>query len=111
MIVWWGPRRQLVHDRRLGAATSVLPLPERQSDAPGQFAFANDQRVRGILRDRGWNGIELRPLDIACAMPQRELVGYFTRSVRSAWCCRTQTNAPARRCTATRSALLPRAGW
>ena len=36
---------------------------------------SNDQRVRGILRDSGWNGIELRPLDIACAMPQRKLVG------------------------------------
>ena len=32
--------------------------------------------MRGILRDSGWNGIELRPLDIACAMPQRKLVGY-----------------------------------
>ena len=77
-------RGQPVHDRRLGAATSVLPLPERQPDAPGQFAFANDQRVRGILRDSGWSGVELRRVDIACAMPERELVGYFTDSVRSA---------------------------
>ena len=27
--------------------------------------------MRGILRDSGWNGIELRSLDIACAMPER----------------------------------------
>jgi hypothetical protein len=61
------------------AALSVLPLPERQPDARGQFAFANDQRVRGILRDSAWGGVEFRPVDIACAMPERELVGYFTR--------------------------------
>jgi hypothetical protein len=63
---------QPVHDRRLGAATSV-PLPERQRDAPDS-SRSNDQRVLGILIDSAWNGIELQPLDIACAMPQRKLV-------------------------------------
>ena len=38
MILGRGPGGQPVHDRRLGAATSVPPLPERQRDAPGQFA-------------------------------------------------------------------------
>jgi hypothetical protein len=45
---------------------------------------SNDQRVRGILRDSGWNGIELRPLDIACAMPQRKLVSYDRTGRRGA---------------------------
>ena len=76
MIVWRGPEDNPFMTVAQGAATSVSPLPERQPDTPGQFAFANDQRVRGILRDSGWNGIELRPLDIACAMPQKKLVGY-----------------------------------
>lgn len=49
---------------------------------------SNDQRVRGILRDSGWNGIELRPLDIACAMPQRKLVGYDRSGRRGAAECR-----------------------
>jgi hypothetical protein len=93
MIVWRGPGGQPVHNRRLGAATSVLPLPERQPDAPGQFAFANDQRVRGILRDSGWNGIELRPLDIPCARPQSKLVGYDRSSRRGAAERRQRTRA------------------
>jgi hypothetical protein len=54
----------------------------------------NDQRVRGILRDSGWNGIELRPLDIACAMPQGKLVGY-DRSGRRGAAERRQTHPRA----------------
>ena len=79
MIVWRGPADNPFMTVAERAAARVLPLPERQRDAPGQFAFANDQRVRGILRDSGWSDVEFRPVDIACAMPERELVGYFTR--------------------------------
>jgi len=79
MIVWRGPADNPFMTVAERAATQVLPLPERQPDAPGQFAFANDQRVRGILRDSGWSDVECRPVDIACAMPETELVGYFTR--------------------------------
>ncbi len=61
------------------AAAPVLPLPERQPDAPGQFRFANDQRVREILNDSGWRAIDCEPLDVSCAMPEPELIGYFTR--------------------------------
>jgi SAM-dependent methyltransferase len=79
MIVWRDPADNPFMTVAQRAAAPVLPLPERQPDAPGQFAFANDQRVRGILRDSRWSGVEFRPVDIACAMPERELVGYFTR--------------------------------
>ena len=58
---------------------------------------SNDQRVRGILRDNGWNGIELRPLDIACAMPQWKLVGYDRSGPRGAAERRQQHPAGARR--------------
>lgn len=59
---------------------------------------SNDQRVRGILRDSGWNGIELRPLEIACAMPQSKLVGYDRSGRRGAAKRRqTHTRAGARR--------------
>jgi SAM-dependent methyltransferase len=79
MIVWRGPADNPFMTVAERAAAQVLPLPERQPDAPGQFAFANDQRVRGILRDSGWSGIECQAVDLDCALPETELVGYFTR--------------------------------
>lgn len=62
------------------AATPLLPhVPPRRPDAPGQFAFADPERVRGILAAAGWSAIDLVPIDVPCAFPARELEGYFTR--------------------------------
>jgi len=62
------------------AAAPVLPnLPPRQPDAPGQFAFANAERVHGILKESGWTGIDIQPLDVVCTFPEKDLVRYLTR--------------------------------
>jgi len=62
------------------AAAPLLPnLPERKPDAPGQFAFANDSRVRTILEASGWIDVEIRPLDVACTMTESDLVAYVSR--------------------------------
>lgn len=62
------------------AAAPLLPnLPVRQPDAPGQFAFADDRRVHRILEESGWAAIDIRPVDVACSMPEKELIGYFTQ--------------------------------
>jgi SAM-dependent methyltransferase len=62
------------------AAAPLLPdLPPRRPDAPGQFAFADRARVHGILSAAGWSDIELEPIDVPCAFPASDLVGYFTR--------------------------------
>jgi SAM-dependent methyltransferase len=62
------------------AAAPMLPdLPPRRPDAPGQFAFADPARVQGILSAAGWSAIDLAPIDVPCAFPASELVGYFTR--------------------------------
>jgi len=61
------------------AAAPLLPgLPARRPDAPGQFAFADATRVRGILERAGWAGVELQPIDVGCVMPERELDQYLT---------------------------------
>jgi SAM-dependent methyltransferase len=61
-------------------AAPLLPnLPPRKPDAPGQFAFANGERVRGILKDSGWTAIDLQRLDVECSFPEQELVRYLTR--------------------------------
>ena len=62
------------------AAAPLLPnLPERKPDAPGQFAFANDSRVRTILEASGWIDVDIRPLDVACTMTESDLVAYVSR--------------------------------
>jgi SAM-dependent methyltransferase len=62
------------------AAAPMLPdLPPRRPDGPGQFAFADRDRVRAILDESGWSGIELAPLDVTCTLPQPDLVRYVTR--------------------------------
>ena len=62
------------------AAAALLPeLPARRPDAPGQFAFANGQRVRTILEDSGWTDIDVRPIDVACTIAEEDLNLYLTR--------------------------------
>jgi SAM-dependent methyltransferase len=62
------------------AAAPLLPnLPARRPDAPGQFAFADRHRVYSILEESGWGGIDIRPIDVACTFPKKELVRYVTR--------------------------------
>jgi ubiquinone/menaquinone biosynthesis C-methylase UbiE len=62
------------------AAAPLLPnLAPRRPGAPGQFSFADRQRVSSILEQSGWAEIDIRPLDVDCILPERELVGYFTQ--------------------------------
>jgi len=61
-------------------AAPLLPnLPPRRPGAPGQFAFADDRRVRAILEESGWTEIDIRPLDLTCALPEKKLISYVTR--------------------------------
>jgi SAM-dependent methyltransferase len=62
------------------AAAPLLPnIPARRPDAPGQFAFGDRRRVHRILEESGWIEIDIRPIDVACILPEKELVRYFTR--------------------------------
>jgi SAM-dependent methyltransferase len=62
------------------AAAPYLPgLPPRRPDAPGQFAFADRERVGRILEQGGWARIEIDPIDVPCVFPARELERYMTR--------------------------------
>jgi SAM-dependent methyltransferase len=62
------------------AARSLLPdLPRPPADGPGQFAFADAQRVAGILGAAGWSAVEHVPLDLELAMPASGLEVYLTR--------------------------------
>ncbi len=62
------------------AAAPFLPnIPARRPEEPGQFAFADQHRVFRILQQSGWIGVDIRPIDIDCTLPEKELIRYFTR--------------------------------
>jgi SAM-dependent methyltransferase len=60
------------------AAPLMRDLPPRRHDAPGQFAFADPTRMASILRRSAWVDIDVRPVDVTCVFPERELVPYLT---------------------------------
>ncbi|ARR53974.1 SAM-dependent methyltransferase [Rhizorhabdus wittichii DC-6] len=61
------------------AAPLLPPQPARDPDAPGQFAFADPDRVHAILTAAGWTGVEIAPVDVDCTMSDAELDGYVVR--------------------------------
>lgn len=51
-------------------------------DALGQFAFADAARVEKILRDAGWDAIDISPIDVPCRLPAGDLSTYVRRMGR-----------------------------
>ncbi|KOU72276.1 SAM-dependent methyltransferase [Streptomyces sp. MMG1533] len=79
-ITWRTPAENPFMTTAERAAAPILPnLPARRPDEPGQFAFADPDRIHRILTESGWTGIDIRPIDVTCTLPETELVGYFTR--------------------------------
>jgi ubiquinone/menaquinone biosynthesis C-methylase UbiE len=62
------------------AAAPYLPaIPARKPDEPGQFGFADANRVRSILEQSGWKDVANEPLDLECTLPASELDAYVTK--------------------------------
>ncbi|MCY1362689.1 hypothetical protein D9M69_494200 [compost metagenome] len=61
------------------AAATLLPqLPARRPGAPGQFAFADRNRVQAILEEWGWSSIDIQPIDVTCTLPEQDLIRYLS---------------------------------
>jgi SAM-dependent methyltransferase len=79
-IAWRGAAENPFMTTAERAAAPILPnLPPRRPDGPGQFAFADSDKVHRILVESGWSSIDIRPIDVVCTLPERELVRYFSR--------------------------------
>jgi ubiquinone/menaquinone biosynthesis C-methylase UbiE len=79
-IAWRDPAENPFMTTAERAARPILQcVPVRQSNAPGQFAFADPRRVHRILEESGWAEIDIRPIDAACTLPEGQLVSYLTR--------------------------------
>jgi len=80
VVAWRGVAENPFMATAEQAAAPLLPeLPARDPAAPGQFAFADPQRVRGILTTAGWEDIDIQPLDVACTLPRDDLQVYAAR--------------------------------
>lgn len=79
-IAWRSPSENPFMTTAERTAAPLLPnLPARRPDAPGPFAFADPRRVHRILEESGWAGIDIQPIDVACTLPEKELVRYLSR--------------------------------
>jgi SAM-dependent methyltransferase len=81
-VVWRGPQDNPFMTAAATAAADVLPegaLPQRAPGAPGQFAFADPDRVHAILDGGGWRDPDLEAVDVPCVMPAADLPGYVSR--------------------------------
>ncbi len=59
----------------LEAAAPFLPEPPRiPADVPGRFAFADADRVRGILERSGWRRVAIEAIDVATPLSFDELM-------------------------------------
>jgi SAM-dependent methyltransferase len=79
-VVWRSAEENPFMTQAQRAAAPLLPpLPAPAPDAPGQFAFADPDRVRAILEGAGWTGVGLEAIDVPCAMPEAGLLPYLAR--------------------------------
>ncbi|WP_137971607.1 class I SAM-dependent methyltransferase [Pseudomonas sp. F(2018)] len=80
LIVWRSAAENPFMTLAERTAAPWLPqLPVRRPGAPGQFAFAEAQRVRELLAASGWDRVEVSPLDVPLSMPEPALVPYLSR--------------------------------
>lgn len=78
-IAWRSPSENPFMTTAERAAAPLLPnLPIPQPGSPGQFGFQDQRRIRTILDGSGWIDIDIRPIDVVCVLPNRDLPRYLT---------------------------------
>ena len=79
-IAWRSPAENPFMIAGAMAAAPFLPqVKPPNPDAPGQFAFADGDKVRRILAEAGWRDVGVAPLDMPNEVPEADLMTYVTR--------------------------------
>ena len=79
-VAWRSPADNPFMTTAARAAAPLVPsLRAPDPDAPGQFAFADGERVRRILDASGWTGVDVRAIDVPTRVAEDDLLAYVTR--------------------------------
>ncbi|HEY0941008.1 MAG TPA: class I SAM-dependent methyltransferase [Steroidobacter sp.] len=79
-VAWRSPAENPFMTAAKRAAEPLLPnMPCAAANAPGQFAFADGDRVRRILERAGWSDIAVRPVDAEGNVAEKDLFAYVTK--------------------------------
>jgi SAM-dependent methyltransferase len=79
-VAWRSPAENPFMTTAKRAAEPLLPnMPTPAPDAPGQFAFADGDRVQRILQASGWKDIGIRPIDVEGCLAEKDLLAYVTK--------------------------------
>jgi SAM-dependent methyltransferase len=79
-VAWRSPAENPFMTAAARAAAPHLPnLVPPNPDVPGQFAFADGDRVRRILDASGWKDVDVRAVDLPGNVPEQELFAYVTK--------------------------------
>lgn len=109
MFAWRTPEENPFMTLAERTAATLLPgLPARDPEAPGQFAFASEAKVSGILKEAGWQAIGMTPVNVECSFPAADLDTFLTRlGPVGAFLTSTEPSLRNRVHTALRSAFAP----
>lgn len=78
-VAWRSPAENDFMTAAERSAGEMLELPRRVEGGPGQFGFADPERVSAILAESGWVGVDIRPVDVECRLTGAELGIYARR--------------------------------
>jgi SAM-dependent methyltransferase len=79
-VAWRSPAENPFMIAAGRAAAPLLPsLRMPDPSAPGQFGFADGERVRRILDESGWEDIDVRPVDTPGSVTETNLLAYATK--------------------------------
>jgi SAM-dependent methyltransferase len=79
-VAWRGPADNPFMTTAARTAAPLLPeLRAPDPDAPGQFAFADGEKVRRILDASSWTDADVRAIDVPCTVAEDDLLAYVTK--------------------------------
>lgn len=79
-VAWRSPAENPFMTAARRAAEPLLPnMPGADPNAPGQFAFADGDRVGRILEQGGWSEVAIRPVDAEGQVAEKDLLAYATK--------------------------------
>jgi ubiquinone/menaquinone biosynthesis C-methylase UbiE len=79
-VAWRSPADNAFMTAAARAVAPLLPsVKPVDPTAPGQFAFADDARVRSVLRDSGWSDVDVNALDLPGSVSEGDLLAYVTK--------------------------------